>query len=50
MKRAYPGEGRTRLTTDDLARFKLIAASKKLGDAELARQMIVEALDQGTLF
>lgn len=47
VKRAYPGEVRTRLTTDDLARFKLIAASKKLGDAELARQMIVEALDRG---
>ncbi|MBA4073438.1 MAG: hypothetical protein C0508_00270 [Cyanobacteria bacterium PR.023] len=46
-KRAYPGEVRTRLTTDDLKRFKLLAEAKKLGDAELARQMIVEALDRG---
>ena len=44
--RVYPGEVRTRLTTEDLARFKLIADSRKLGDAELARQMIVEALDR----
>lgn len=46
-KRAYPGEVRTRLTTDDLKRFKLLAEAKKLGDAELARQMIVECLDRG---
>lgn len=30
-KRAYPGEVRTRLTTDDLKRFKLLAEAKKLG-------------------
>lgn len=47
VKRAYPGEVRTRLTTDDLKRFKLLAEAKKLGDAELAREMIVEALDRG---
>lgn len=45
-KRAYPGEVRTRLTTEDLARFKLIAESRRLGDAELAREMIVDALDR----
>jgi len=45
--RVYPGEVRTRLTTEDLARFKIIAESRRLGDAELAREMIVEALDRG---
>jgi hypothetical protein len=47
VRRAYPGEVRTRLTTEDLARFKLIAESRRLGDAEMAREMIVEALDRG---
>jgi hypothetical protein len=46
VKRAYPGEVRTRLTTDDLTRFRLLAKSKKMGDAELAREMIVDALDR----
>lgn len=45
-KRAYPGEVRTRLTTEDLARFKILAESKRTTDADLARGMIVEALDR----
>lgn len=44
--RVYPGEVRTRLTTEDLARFKLIAESRGVTDADLARGMIVEALDR----
>lgn len=47
VRRAYPGEVRTRLTTEDLKRFKLLAEARRLGDAELAREMIVEALDRG---
>ncbi len=46
FKRVYPGEVRTRLTTDDLTRFRMLAKSKKMGDAELAREMIVDALDR----
>lgn len=46
VRRAYPGEVRTRLTTEDLGRFKLIAESRRMGEAALAREMIVEALDR----